>query len=73
VTPLPIGGTKLLERPDRTWRDGSVLYVGRLEPRKGVLEWFAAALEVTARPPDVRFEFVGQIPRLVISAPCERR
>ena len=59
VIPLPIGGTKLLQRPDRVWREGSVLYVGRLEPRKGVLEWCAGALEVAARRPDVRFEFVG--------------
>lgn len=59
VIPLPMGGTKLLERPDRVWRDGSVLYVGRLEPRKGVMEWCAGALEVAARRPDVRFEFVG--------------
>jgi len=44
VIPLPIGGTKVLERPGQAWRDGSVLYVGRLEPRKGVLEWLAAAL-----------------------------
>jgi glycogen(starch) synthase len=59
VIPLPIGGTKVLERPEQVWRDGSVLYVGRLEPRKGVLEWLAAALEVAARRRDVRFEFVG--------------
>lgn len=59
VIPLPIGGTKVLERPDQVWRDGSILYVGRLEPRKGVLEWLAAAVEVAARRPDVRFEFVG--------------
>lgn len=59
VIPLPIGGTRVLERPDHVWRDGSVLYIGRLEPRKGVLEWLAAALEVAARRPDVRFDFVG--------------
>ncbi len=59
VIPLPMGETKLLDRPGRVWRDGSVLYVGRLEPRKGVLEWCAGALAVAARRPDVRFEFVG--------------
>ena len=58
--PLPLGGTNApLLRQARTWVDGSILYVGRLEPRKGVLEWTAAAMQVAARHPQLRFEYVG--------------
>ena len=57
--PLPIGGNAPLARTPRTWAGGSILYVGRLEPRKGVLEWVAAAVQVASRHPSLRFEFVG--------------
>lgn len=38
----------------------TVLYVGRLEPRKGVLDLAAAAALVRRRNPSVRFRFVGR-------------
>lgn len=59
VIPLPLGGTTPIPRPAETWRDGSILYVGRMEPRKGVLEWIAGAVRVADRRPDITFEFVG--------------
>jgi glycogen synthase len=59
VIPLPLGGTAPIIRAHQTWRDGSVLYVGRMEPRKGVLEWIAGAVRVAGHHPRVTFEFVG--------------
>lgn len=59
VIPLPRGGTAVTPRSRETWTGGPVLYVGRMEPRKGVLEWVAAAARVAARHDDVTFEFVG--------------
>ena len=38
----------------------SVLYVGRLEPRKGVLDLAAAAALVQKKNPGLRFRFVGR-------------
>ena len=57
--PLPIGSNAPLARTAPIWANGSILYVGRLEPRKGVLEWVAAAVQVASRQPNLRFEFVG--------------
>jgi glycosyltransferase involved in cell wall biosynthesis len=59
VIPLPYGASPRLQRSAETWRHGSVLYVGRLERRKGVLEWIEAAVRIARERPDVRFEFVG--------------
>lgn len=59
VIPLPLGGAVGLKRTPKIWQNGAALYVGRLEPRKGVLEWIAAAVLVAARRPEARFEFVG--------------
>lgn len=57
--PLPIGDTPLLERSRDVWRSGSICYFGRLEPRKGVIEWIDAAVSVADDYPDVTFEFIG--------------
>lgn len=57
--PLPVGESPLLERDAETWRSGSICYVGRLEPRKGVIEWVDAAVDVARRHPGARFDFVG--------------
>ncbi|HJU66133.1 MAG TPA: glycosyltransferase, partial [Gemmatimonadaceae bacterium] len=57
--PLPIGDSPLLERDPDTWKTGSICYVGRLEPRKGVIEWVDAAVEVARHHPRARFDFVG--------------
>jgi glycosyltransferase involved in cell wall biosynthesis len=59
VIPLPIGDTNPIERAAEVWASGSVCFVGRLEPRKGVVEWVDAAVSVAREDPDVRFEFVG--------------
>jgi glycogen(starch) synthase len=59
VIPLPIGDSPLLERDETTWRQGTICYVGRLERRKGVLEWIDAAVQVAVDYPTVQFEFIG--------------
>ena len=59
VIPYPLGESRFLKRDSLTWQNGSVLYVGRLELRKGVLEWVEAAAAVAHDYPDLRFEFVG--------------
>jgi glycosyltransferase involved in cell wall biosynthesis len=55
----PIGDTPRLTRTADTWRGGTILHVGRMEPRKGVLEWIEAAVMMAAERPGLRFEFVG--------------
>jgi len=59
VIPLPIGDSPLLERDKETWEQGTICYIGRLERRKGVLEWIKAAASVAHEYPTARFEFVG--------------
>jgi len=59
VIPLPMGDTDKIERTDETWRDGSVCYFGRLEPRKGVIEFVDAAVQIAAEGPSPVFEFIG--------------
>jgi len=60
VIPLPIGAMSRLERSRDVWKDGSICFVGRLEPRKGVSEWITAAIEVAKDHPHARFEFIGR-------------
>lgn len=59
VIPLPIGNNPLLSRDKDTWETGTICYLGRLERRKGILEWIDAATAVADEYPKVRFEFVG--------------
>lgn len=59
VIPLPLGGGQWVERPPEVWERGAVCYVGRLERRKGVLEWIDAAARVAPEDPAIRFDFVG--------------
>lgn len=59
VIPLPIGDTPWIERDAATWEQGSIAYVGRLERRKGVLEWIDAAVSLADRYPTVHFDFIG--------------
>jgi len=59
VIPYPLGTASVSRRTARTWRDGSISYVGRLEPRKGVSEWVEAATAVAAEDPSAHFSFVG--------------
>ena len=57
--PLPRGDTPLIERTDDTWARGTICYVGRMEPRKGVAEWVDAAVSVARERPGLRFELIG--------------
>lgn len=59
VIPYPLGDSPLLPRTMETWARGTICYVGRLEPRKGVLEWIEAAVTVGRENPVARFAFVG--------------
>lgn len=58
VIPYPMGDIPLLVRDESTWREGTIFYAGRLEPRKGVSEWIDAATAVAQDLP-VRFILVG--------------
>lgn len=59
VIPLPVGETPFQERDASVWKSGSLCYVGRLEERKGVVEWIDAAVSVADKFPDLKFEFIG--------------
>ncbi|MBM2832864.1 MAG: glycosyl transferase group 1 [Candidatus Brocadiaceae bacterium] len=59
VIPLPIGDSPALKRDERTWEQGAICFVGRLERRKGIIEWIDAAVSVARDYPDAHFEFVG--------------
>ncbi len=59
VIHLPVGFTPLLERDREVWEHGSICFVGRLEPRKGIVEWVDAATVVAAEDPKVHFDFIG--------------
>ncbi|MEO2032400.1 MAG: glycosyltransferase family 4 protein [Planctomycetaceae bacterium] len=60
VIPYPGIGLAKLDRDSRVWSGGTICYVGRLEPRKGVLEWISAAVSVAKSNPEVTFDFVGE-------------
>jgi glycosyltransferase involved in cell wall biosynthesis len=60
VIPLPIGNTGSLERREELWANGTICYLGRLERRKGVIEWIEAAVKMAPLYPDARFEFIGK-------------
>jgi glycosyltransferase involved in cell wall biosynthesis len=59
VIPYPLGDTPQLARPNDVWSAGSILYLGRLELRKGILEWLDAAVALAHEDSSLRFEFVG--------------
>jgi glycosyltransferase involved in cell wall biosynthesis len=59
VIRLPVGFTPMIERSTKTWAEGSICFVGRLEPRKGIVEWMEAATRVALENPTVHFDFVG--------------
>ncbi len=57
--PLPIGRTQFITRSPEVWRAGTICYFGRMEPRKGVMEWIEAAVSVARVRKNLRFEFIG--------------
>lgn len=59
VIAYPTGSGEVLNRPDSVWSSGTILFVGRLEPRKGVIEWVDAAVEVAREYAGLRFELIG--------------
>ena len=59
VIPLPVGFAPRIDRDEAVWADGAICYVGRLEPRKGIIEWVEAAVRVAREHPNVHFDFVG--------------
>lgn len=59
VIPYPRGDVPVIARAPAVWTHGSICHVGRLELRKGVLEWAEAIARVAAEHPAVRFDFVG--------------
>ena len=59
VIPLPLGDGAEIERGPEVWERGTVCYVGRMERRKGILEWLDAAADVAPRHPEATFEFIG--------------
>ena len=59
VIPYPLGDFPFVERKEETWERGKVCYVGRLEQRKGVIEWVEAALSLANKFPQAEFEFIG--------------
>ncbi len=59
IIPYPIGDIPILEKNSTIWRNGTICYVGRLERRKGVLEWIEAAVNIAPEYPMLNFEFIG--------------
>lgn len=59
LIPYPVGDFPAARRDDRSYESGAVLYAGRLEPRKGLIEFIEAAIAVARNKPDVVFEFAG--------------
>lgn len=59
VIPYPLGEVEELPRDPRVWSAGSILFMGRLEPRKGALEWIEAARQAATEHPRLIFDFVG--------------
>jgi glycosyltransferase involved in cell wall biosynthesis len=59
VVRYPMGETAVLERGMEAWRRNAICYVGRLELRKGVVEWVDAAVMAAQQDATVSFDFYG--------------
>ena len=60
VIPYPVIGLSKLDRVPSVWNKGSICYIGRLEPRKGVIEWIRAAVCAAEIHSELTFDFVGE-------------
>ncbi|MCI5150551.1 MAG: glycosyltransferase family 1 protein [Candidatus Electrothrix sp. MAN1_4] len=60
VIPYPHASQPVIKRSRDIWQNGSICYVGRLEKRKGVVEWIEAAVKVAEELPSTQFDFIGQ-------------
>lgn len=59
VIPLPVSEFPRQPRNNTIWENGEICYVGRLEERKGVLEWIEGALSIARENPNASFQFIG--------------
>ena len=59
VIPLPKADGGRIRRATDTWINGPICYFGRLERRKGLLEWIGAAVQIAQEAPQAVFEFTG--------------
>ena len=60
VIPYAMGvETPILRRGLGIWARNTICYVGRLELRKGIVEWIDAAVKVATTHPTVDFDFFG--------------
>jgi glycosyltransferase involved in cell wall biosynthesis len=59
IVRYPMGETPVLARNPEVWKRDAICYVGRLELRKGVVEWIDAAIQVAATHRSVSFDFFG--------------
>jgi glycosyltransferase involved in cell wall biosynthesis len=59
VIHLPVGLIDLIDRDTDVWSTGGICFVGRLERRKGIVEWIEAATRVAQEDADVEFDIVG--------------
>jgi glycogen(starch) synthase len=59
VVPYPMGDTPFIDRGIEVWQRDAICYVGRLELRKGVVDWVDAAVSVANDHPTVSFDFLG--------------
>jgi len=60
VIPLPKAASERIPRAPDTWVKGPICYTGRLERRKGLLEWIGAAVQIAQEAPQAVFEFIGE-------------
>ncbi len=85
VIPYPMGDVDHVDRDPKTWKQGSICYVGRLERRKGVIEWIQAAVAAATQDSELIFEFIGanvlgtarmkvdELARILVPAELQRR
>jgi glycosyltransferase involved in cell wall biosynthesis len=57
--PYPASPVPFAERSAEVWRFGPIAFVGRLEPRKGIVEWLEAASRVAREQKHLSFDFFG--------------
>ena len=60
VIRYPKGNIEFLNREEKIWREGSILYAGRFEKRKGILEWLKVAVDAARNNTGITFEFIGR-------------
>jgi glycosyltransferase involved in cell wall biosynthesis len=60
VVPYPVGEMPLLSRSDAVWAAGSLCFVGRLEPRKGIRELTAAVTSLAHADRSLQLLVIGE-------------